>query len=118
MAKQIINDELAQELFQKYCEGVTITDLQKQYGISQNTIKSAFNRRGLHRSKDVKPQKPKQQTICSECPKDCKYLMTLHGKYGTKMYLHCGYILFDENGSRGCDPGAGCIRYEPRKRRK
>ena len=115
MAKQKINDDMAQEMYRKYCEGVAPTDLAKQYGIARTTINSAFTRRGLKMGV-IKTQKPEPKTVCADCPKDCRYLMALHGKCGTKMYTHCGYILFGENGSRGCDPGAGCFRYEPKKK--
>lgn len=115
MGALIITDDMAQELFRKYCEGVTIKDMARELGVGKSTISTAFTRRGLKRG-NVKTQKPDRKTSCADCPKDCKYLMVLHGKGGTKITTHCGYILFDENGSRGCDVGAGCVRYEPKKK--
>ena len=112
MAKQIINADMAQEMYRKYCEGVAPTDLAKQYGIARSTINSAFIRRGLKMG-GIKTQKPKRKASCADCPKDCKFMMKMIS--GSEM--HCGYILFPGNGSRGCDPGAGCTRYEPKKGR-
>lgn len=110
MAKQKINDNMAQEMYRKYCEGVAPTDPAKQYGIARTTINSAFTRRGLKMGV-IKTQKPERKASCADCPKDCRYLMT-----AWENFKHCGYILFDKNGSRGCDVGAGCVRYEPKKK--
>lgn len=115
MGALIITDDMAQELFRKYCEGVMIKDMARELGVGKSTISAAFARRGLKRG-DVKTHNTERKTSRADCPKDCRYLMVLHGKCGTKMYTHCGYILFGENGSRGCDPGAGCFRYEPKKK--
>lgn len=112
MGAKVITDDLAQELFREYCKGITLKDLENRYGIKRTTIGSAFDRRGLKRGK-VDPQRPKQESPDRNCPKDCKFMMKMIS--GSEM--HCGYILFPGNGSRGCDPGAGCTRYEPKKGR-
>ena len=112
MGAKVITDDLAQELYRKYCDGIMLKDIEKQYGISRSTIGSAFARRGLKRGK-VSPQKPKQEAIDNNCPPGCRFMMRMTS--GTE--THCGYILFPGNGSRGCDPGAGCTRYEPKKGR-
>lgn len=109
MAKKKITDELALEMFQKYCDGVMQKDLAKQYGVSRSTVEAAFYRRGLKRSETPRYMRA---ATCSDCPEDCRFLMTITGGNET----HCGYILFDENGPRGCDVGAGCVRYEPKKK--
>lgn len=38
------------------------------------------------------------------CPQDCVYIQRCGGVY------NCGYI-FEENHSRGCEPGPGCLWY-------
>lgn len=110
-----LTEDMVRELFQKYCDGVMLKDLAKQYRISRTTIGSAFARRGLKKS-EAQKQKNKKERTCFSCPKDCRFLMGLKGKGGTKITTHCGYILFPENGARGCDPGPDCTRYEPKKK--
>lgn len=112
-----LSDDMVLELFQKYCDGVMLKDLAKQYRIGRSTIGSAFARKGLKKSETQK-QKNKKARTCFACPKDCRFLMVLQGKGGNKITTHCGYILFPENGARGCDPGPECTRYDPKKKRK
>lgn len=115
MGAPIIADDMIPELFRKYCDGTMLKDLANEYGVNPKTLGAAFLRRGLRRD-DVRKRKIKRSATCADCPRDCRFLMALHGKAGAKISVHCGYILFDENGSRGCDVGAGCVRYEPKKK--
>ena len=49
------------------------------------------------------------------CPLDCAYLLSFPSRGDWPW--HCGYILADGNGSRGCPVGPGCKRYKPKKGR-
>ena len=49
------------------------------------------------------------------CPPDCEYIMSF--PHRDDYPWHCGYILRDGNGSRGCPTGPECKRYKPKKRR-
>lgn len=53
-----------------------------------------------------------------KCPPDCRHAMRLTTGEGKSIINHCGYILGEGNGSRGCDPGPACKRYEPEKKKE
>lgn len=46
------------------------------------------------------------------CPPDCIYSMAATSTTNKIQHRHCGYILKPGKGSRGCDCGPGCIRYD------
>lgn len=53
-----------------------------------------------------------------ECPPDCIYSMVGSSTNDEQRHRHCGYILKGDNGSRGCEIGANCIRYDNGKKKK
>ena len=53
-----------------------------------------------------------------DCPLDCIYSMVGNSTGDGTRHRHCGYILKGDNGSRGCDVGPGCIRYDNGKKKK
>lgn len=128
MTGKKLSEEQIRYLFQQYCGGVMLKDLAEANGLNRKTLSKAFARLGLRKADvpgAVACRKPRTRTVTNQtserdsesgCPSDCKYLMMLKGKPGQKT-THCGYILFPGNGSRGCDPGPGCTRYEPKKRK-
>lgn len=54
----------------------------------------------------------------AKCPPDCEHAMRMHNGKDGELIQHCGYILEEGNGPRGCDPGPGCKRYKPRKKKE
>lgn len=122
MGAPILSEAAIQEAFRKYREGIMLKDLADHYGVNPKTLGSIFARKGLKRGA-INNKKTESETPCAECPEDCKYMMQLAGKKGQKAKNdekaigHCGYILFPGNGMRGCDPGPGCIRYKPKKKK-
>ena len=50
-----------------------------------------------------------------ECPPDCRYSMKSNSTGDGRAHRHCGYILMAGK-VRGCDPGAGCVRYDNGRR--
>ena len=50
------------------------------------------------------------------CPPDCIYSMVGSSTNDEQRHRHCGYILKGDNGSRGCEIGANCIRYDNGKK--
>lgn len=123
MTGKKLTEEQIRYLFQQYCSGVMLKDLVEANGLNRRSLGAAFARLGLRKAGvpgAVACRKQRTRTVTNQtsgCPEDCKYLMWCHGKGGEKRIMHCGYILFPGNGSRGCDPGPGCTRYEPKERK-
>lgn len=129
MTGKKLTEEQIRYLFQQYCGGVMLKDLARANGLNRKTLSTAFARFGLRKTDvpgAVACRKPRTRTVTNQtserdsesgCPGDCKFLMFLNGKSEKNKTMHWGYILFPENGSRGCDPGPGCTRYEPKERK-